>query len=258
MKKTIELNRKTITAMLTKDHSEKMSDMWSLSTSCRCNGNCQLYKDLPGCVCGKCFSEATLNQWSSLAAKLERNTDILCNTIIDYDLIPVITKKDIFRFEAFGDLINTTQFYNYYQFCIKNPGVMFALWTKNPWIIAAAFKKYEIKKPKNMIIVYSQKYLNENCVDPCELNRDIMSKYSFIDKTFTVYTLDWLLAVGIDPDTFINCGARSCNGCRKCYKKRTAKNIRELEKSDMKRWQRMKKQFTKTAIMKKAINELNH
>ena len=81
MKKTIELNRKTITAMLTRDHNDKMSNMWSLSTSCRCNGNCQLYKNLPGCVCAKCFAEATVNQWSSLAAKLKRNTDILCNFI---------------------------------------------------------------------------------------------------------------------------------------------------------------------------------
>lgn len=249
--KKIELTKKDINNMITKDHTGKMTDMWTLSTNCRCNGYCMIYKDIPGCVCGDCFAQATVNQWDSLDIKLKRNTDILCNTIIDYDLIPVITKKDIFRFEAFGDLMNTTQFYNYYQFCIKNPAVTFALWTKNPHIIKTAFAKYGIEKPANLIIVYSEKYFNGNVKHPNELVRDIMKKYDFIDKSFTVYTLDWLLAVGLDPDQFINCGARSCNKCRKCYNAGNGEiHIKELLKKDAKRWERMKEKFSKTEIVK--------
>ena len=59
-------------------------------------------------------------------------------------------------------------------------------------------------------------------------NADILADqadpgYDFIDKIFTVYDKDYISA----HDVSINCGAKSCLTCHKCYVKSKIKYINE-------------------------------
>ena len=101
---------------------------------------------------------------------------------------------------------------NYFHICKKNKHVHFALWTKNPWIIEEALDASE-RKPSNLQIIYSSPCINDQA-DP---------GYDFIDKIFTVYDKDYIST----HDVSINCGAKSCLTCHKCYVKSKIKYINE-------------------------------
>jgi hypothetical protein len=117
-----------------------------------------------------------------------------------------------FRFESFGDLNNAIQVINYFNICKKNPGVKFALWTKNPDYIAEAIRAGH-EKPENLNIVLSSLFLN----------KERKTRYSFIDKVFTVYDPEFIQ----ENKTEINCGAKNCFSCGLCYEKNGVRNIRE-------------------------------
>ena len=104
--------------------------------------------------------------------------------------------------EIIGDLINETQLINYFNICKKNPGTHFALWTKNPHIVKNVTDK--IKKPKNLQIILSSLFINHE-VD--------ISNMPYIDKVFTVYDQKTIN----EENIVINCGARNCLKCHKCY-----------------------------------------
>ena len=91
------------------------------------------------------------------------------------------------------------------------------MWTKNPGLIDKVIKAGR-EKPKNLIIIYSSPYIDK------PVNVDTYIKcYPFIDKVFTVYSKEYIRDHKID----INCGARSCLECGRCYSKRTGKEVRE-------------------------------
>lgn len=184
---------------------------------------------------GVCYSCAMNDQYSDLSAKLIRNSRILCD-VLPFESLPEFnppetgangTKKG--RFEAFADLSSVNQCINYFNTCVKNPGVNFAIWTKNPFIIDQCIKAGH-KKPDNLKILVSSLMKNET--------RDV-SAYSFVDHVFTVYTLDYLLdTMPADKiKSFINCGARSCANCGKCYDRGNDAPfyINEMEKADAKK-----------------------
>lgn len=200
-------------------HTGKMSGVISISTSVALNTRCQARAKDPDSICHFCFAAAMLEQYSDLGKKLARNTELLTTRELDPAEVPVINaeKWPMLRFESFGDLNNTTQVYNYFMIASVNHKCKAALWTKNPDIIAKAMAEYGIKKPSNLVIIYSSPKVNECAAD-------ILEKYSFIDKVFTVY----------DPETAkgvkINCGARDCKKCGRCYTKRTGAMVREILK----------------------------
>lgn len=192
-------------------HSGKMEGMQSLSTSCLCNKYCKNRSSNSELVCSHCYAQRQMKMYKNLNACLERNTEILTGRILKEAEIPMINAS-FFRFESFGDLINATQVINYFHICKKNKHVHFALWTKNSWIIEEAIESGE-KKPSNLQIVYSSPCLN-NPVDP---------GYEFVDKIFTVFDKDYIKKNGIE----INCGAKSCLLCNKCYRRSKEKYINE-------------------------------
>ena len=63
----------------------------------------------------------------------------------------------------------------------------------------------ELGKPDNLICVYSSDHLNQVSQD--------FSNYSWIDKVFTVYDKAYSKQNNVE----INCGARNCLTCHKCY-----------------------------------------
>lgn len=211
--------------MITTAMSGKMAGLWSLSTSTLMNPQCAKNAAIVGSICSKCYARTLLKMRKSLREKLEINTRILTAVIIPFECLPIINNL-YFRFEAFGDLMTSKQVVNYFNICKKNPAVNFALWSKNPHLIQAAIDQYKIEKPQNLNIIYSPLFMNV-----CN-GETIIKKYPFIDKVFTVYTLEYIQD---HPETVINCGGRSCINCLNCYKKGGNVYVNEMLKQDQKK-----------------------
>lgn len=198
---------------ITTGHTGKMEGIYSLSTSVLLNPYCQKRAQDKDSICSKCFAEKIANARKELRGCIARNTEILTNQIIPVKEWPVINQS-IFRFESFGDLNNETQFINYINFTKRNPRTTFALWTKNVGIVDRVFKS-GVKKPRNLIIIVSSPHLNT----------EVIPAHKWIDKVFTVYDKEAAQHVEI------NCGARDCLTCQRCYTKtREVEYIRELLK----------------------------
>lgn len=198
-----------------KSHTGKMTGIQSLSTNTALNERCQKNASVKGSICEHCFAASMLKRYSNLNDKLTSNYELLTSQILSLEDLPIITNL-YFRFEAFGDLATPEQVVNYFNICKVNKRVQFALWTKNPDIIEKAIKKYQIKKPTNLNIIFSSLFMNT-------VNEKTANKYSFIDKIFTVYDADYIT----ENDVKINCGARSCLTCLKCYTKNKTRYISE-------------------------------
>lgn len=184
-------------------HSGKMQGIRSLNTSVVLNAICQARAKIAGSICSKCYAKSLVAFRKSLRKVLEKNTRVLTSIVIPVKYWPVINDR-VFRFESFGDLNNSIQVINYFNFCLKNPETLFALWTKNPEFIAAAIADGHAK-PENLIIIQSSKHIN--VVDE--------PRYDFIDGVFTVYDAEYIEK----HDIAINCGARHCLSCMRCYTK---------------------------------------
>lgn len=195
---------------ITTKHTGKMHNMWSLSTSVRENPYCKAHRKIDGSICEECYAYAQMTRWASMQATFKRNGEILNSSVLPMDELPVINNL-LFRFESFGDIASETQVINYFNICKKNPKTDFALWTKNPWLIDAAIK-HGAKKPDNLQIILSSMFIGKEDVP----------KYDFIDKVFTVYPKG--------ADVEINCGARSCVTCQKCYHNNGIRVINETLK----------------------------
>lgn len=192
----------------------KMAGVNSISTSVLLNARCAKNAAIPGSICAHCYAMRYAGFRPALRRKLEMNTLLYARYVVPVEWLPVINDL-IFRFESFGDLNNAIQVENYFNIARKNSAVTFAQWTKNPDYIAAAIAAGN-EKPENVIVVYSS-ILKNVC------NNDITARYPFIDKIFTVYSPAYIAANNID----INCGARSCLGCQRCYNKNTEMYISE-------------------------------
>lgn len=142
-----------------------------------------------------------MGRYKTLNEATTRNAEILTASVLPAEVLPLIPSR-YFRFESFGDLINVNQVINYFNIARKNPDTLCALWTKNPHIVAKAIAAGH-DKPENLQIVLSSPLINK----PIKA-----TKYAFISKVFTVYDKEAAKAVNI------NCGARSCLACGRCYR----------------------------------------
>ena len=192
--------------------SGKMAGVNCLSTSNLVNPFCIARKKDPNSICFRCYADTTVKRYSALQRNMLNNTEILTERLFDVSEMPMINAS-IFRFEAFGDLLNDIQCVNYFRLCKANSGVRFALWTKNPGIVRQALKMES--KPENLVIILSSAKIGE---------RADAARFEFVDKTFTVYRKTEM------PPEKINCGARACLACQRCYSKDTETDIREYLK----------------------------
>lgn len=192
---------------ITVNHTGKMSDLYSISTSPLCNDLCMKRAENKDCICHYCYSQNMNKFMKTLRENLIKNTDILTTRILSDEEIPYINAPlGMFREEAFGDLVNEIQVVNYFSFARLNPHCKVALWTKNPWIIESAIKKYNLIKPENLRIIGSSYFLNTPMTA-------FYKRYWFIDNVFTVYTKKFIA----ENHIVINCGGKSCASCRACY-----------------------------------------
>lgn len=197
----------------TERHTGKMDGMASLSTSVIENPICRARAKVPGSICKECFATAMFKRYGdSFSDCFRKNTEVLTNIIIPVEEWPVVNYA-YFRLESFGDLQNVNQVINYFNFAKANKRTTFALWTKNPEFIRKAIEAGH-KKPKNLIIIQSS----------CFINKTDEAAGDFIDKVFTVYDKETIK----ENNVAINCGARNCLKCRRCYTKKAGiEQIRE-------------------------------
>lgn len=203
-------------------HSGKMENIESISTSCLCNDRCKKRMENKNFICSECYAAAQLEYRTNNQLKLKHNTEFYSYYELTKDCIPIITSR-IFRLESFGDLKNKLQFKNYCTIAKANKYTYFALWTKNPDIIAAALKD-GLKIPKNLDIIYS--IPKKDRIPTRQQMLNIKKKYPFIKKFFVVVTKEYQEKHKIK----INC-QKKCYSCLKCYTKADRKMlIIELEK----------------------------
>lgn len=197
------------------DHSGKMKGINSIGTSCAENPFCIERRKNGDSVCSHCYAATYMKMRKTLQQHLAENANILTTRLLKTNEIPV-TNAQVFRFESFGDLYNTTHLANYVLICERNPFTKFGLWTKNTWVLDELFNRNGVKKPDNLSIVVSSPLLNT------EMNLD-REKFWFVDHLFTVYDKKFIA----DNNVNVNCGANNCLGCQLCYHKGTDFYVRE-------------------------------
>lgn len=94
---------------------------------------------------------------------------------------------------------------------------------KNPWIIKKAIEN-GVKVPSNVVIIYSILATDFEVTQDFE-NR-VKACYPFVNKLFACYSKEYATAHNVA----INCGARSCFNCHRCYSKSGATVVTELIK----------------------------
>ena len=132
-------------------------------------------------------------------------------SITDSEIADIISKNPLCRFESMGDLACTVQARNYLSIARMNNGFDFALWTKNPAVLAYAIDTDS--KPVNLATVWSMSRVNL---------MDTTNKYDkYFDHKFIVVdndkTRDDYLAM--ESTYSCKCGKHSCIRCRHCYQK---------------------------------------
>lgn len=205
----------------------KMEGMISISTSVLTNPNCNKNSKIEGAICSHCYSRNMAGMYKALDAKNQRNTDILTTKIIPEDELPSVD-SDKFpwaRLEAFGDLHNETHLQNYMNLVRKNSGSKWALYTKMYHLVYEYFSKHDV--PENLTLVISSLMVNK----PIDISKfQELGKFKEGQlKVFTVYDKEYIAA---HPELKINCGAKSCFTCHRCYDQRKETEVNEILKSD--------------------------
>ena len=185
----------------------KMEEIDSISTDTTQNDYCLKQAKNKNSICFKCYSFKALNYKKSLLNVLDKNSRLLSQNLISNNLLPTIYKLYL-RFNSHGELINLIHLENLINIVNKNPQTTFALWTKRFDFIKEFFNKN--KKPKNLILVYSNS----------KLNKPLEKLPKYFDKTFNNITKDKV------EDFKINC-FQKCKDCLVCYTHNNIKTIIE-------------------------------
>ena len=131
--------------------------------------------------------------------------------ISDEEISDIVSQKPLCRFESMGDLACSLQAKNYLTIAKSNFSFDFALWTKNPAVLAFAIDSYG--KPANLATVLSMSRKNE------------MDKQAFIDRyrkyfnhMFVVADSDHVNELYQMENAYrCHCEHFSCIRCRHCY-----------------------------------------
>ena len=194
---------------------DKMSGFKSISGT---PFNCYCDKKAlnPEFICHDCYSRKQLKRYIDLHFKCAKNEYFYSNVELTIDDIPYLNDM-YFRFESFGELTSELKVKNYFLICEKNKNCYFTFFTKLPFIVDAAFKRYGLKKPGNCKFILSSSLKNIVATVP--------DAYKFIDATFTVFTKEYAKEHNIT----INC-LKKCIHCLKCYSDNDIVELFEIEK----------------------------
>ena len=188
----------------------KMENVRSISSFAGMNPSCMnLMKDA-ATVCSHCYAykQVMSGVYPQQRVALERNGKALSGSLLE--IVPNLSKREVFRFESHGDVINVTHARNFIRIAKANPTVNFSAFTKRPEIYKKAINE-EGGKPDNMNIVLSSPLINH------PLNDNVKKAYPFVDVIFTVYDKSYTPS----PNEWkCRCSRGSCNACRFCYTQR--------------------------------------
>ena len=195
----------------------KMTGMTVITSACTNNPHCEKLAKIDGAICQHCYAQRSLSYMRGPREAYVKNGILLSSGIIPKEELPYVN-AEFCRLESHGDLINETHLENYVNLCKKNRHAKFSLWTKQWHIVENYFATH--KAPKNLTIIFSSLMVNKQM--DIQKYKDMGLKC----KVFTVYDKKYLKE---HKDVVINCGARSCITCQKCY---TSKEevINEIQK----------------------------
>jgi len=206
---------------ITKKMTGKLTGISSLNTDPFSNPFCMKMSKQPNNVCSQCYSQAMLKAYRKACQKpWKENGEILSERLLTPQELPKIN-KEVFRFSAHGEIINTTMYKNYLAIAKANPGTTFAIWTKRKDIISKVGKC----DLGNVILIYSSPSLDK-------VPSDVPKNF---DKVFTVFTPEVALANGVE----VNCGKKKCIECMLCYTHNDVTYINEIIKSKQHIWNHM-------------------
>ena len=224
----------------------KMEGINNISSNTLTNEYCIKQKDKKDIICNKCYSFKGLNFRKSMVNVLQNNSELLSNSIIEWDNLPRIFDL-YFRFSSHGELINLNHLENLNNICLKNPKTTFTLWSKRFDIVKKFFDNNE--KPSNLILIYSNPVLNKpleklpkyfdktfNNIIKLSYKDFYNQKIMFIDKKDINKTLRANIKKdyetyknNFDKDNNINC-FQKCKDCLICYTFNNVKTIIEKAK----------------------------
>jgi len=201
---------------VTKKMTGKMKGFKSINSNPITNQFCMAMSTCKIAVCHKCYSTKMLTTvYKKLAQPaFERNNKILSESVLPLSDLPIIKEK-YFRFHAHGELINLNHITNFMNIAIKNKDTTFGFWTKRIDLVYEYINSVN-KVPNNVVMIYSKPLIDQNIT--------IAPKH--FDKVFSVYTKEYVEKNKVK----INCGARNCLECLRCYKKTTGISVREVLK----------------------------
>lgn len=197
------------------NHTAKMAGMESLSTNNKVNERCAKNKCIPGSICEFCFADRQIDMFSSMDKPLTINYLLLNYKVLPVSILPIINRQYA-RFESFGDAASAIQAINYCNICTAheiNRNCNFAAWSKNPDYWYPAFRM--VGKPENLSFGVSSLFLNKENTIP--------EKYKkYVDFLFTVFETE---KAAVEAGFTVNCGARHCLSCLRCYKANKSKEL---------------------------------
>ena len=176
--------------------SGKMLGIPSLNTDTPSNKFCQgMYNSKQDIICNECYSMNMLTTFrKNCKPKFLNNSKYLSTKIHPREYLP-ICPSNVGRFHSHGELINSIHLENIMNICLNQPMTTFTLWTKRANIVNRVLKNRA--KPKNLILVYSNKYIDR---------LDIKLPKHF-DKVFNNVS---------SKANNVNCEGK-CLDCMKCY-----------------------------------------
>ncbi len=176
--------------------SGKMLGIPSLNSDTTSNPFCKAMSSRENnIICSSCYSMSMLKTYrKNCVPKFKEVGEYLSSRVHEFDYLPKVASP-VARFHSHGELINLTHCINLFNICYKQPLVTFALWTKREHLVRKTIKL--IDKPKNLILIYSNPYLDK-------LDVDVPDQF---DKVFNNVTQD---------NDKVNCHS-SCIDCMKCY-----------------------------------------
>lgn len=200
----------------------KLEDFYSISSSPNINEFCAARAKDARLICHECFSLASMHYKKELKLALEYNSIVFSTWLFSETALATIKIPNVIgyaRIESHGDVRNVIHCRNYIRMIRVHSWLNFGVWSKNLGFYSIAFNIES--KPENMTFIASSPMYNTVMKIP--------EKFQwFVDHTFTVYRKQHAHENNID----INCGARSCATCLKCYKKDTTFDISEMLKQD--------------------------
>jgi hypothetical protein len=204
-------------------HTNKMEGMVSINTSTVKNPFC-IKAAKTDTVCKICYArklEAFYGHGNGYIGSYKDNGELLSKGLLSNEDVAAVIKKlskfKMVRFHAFGELINVVHLYNYLKIVEAAPDKTFALWSKRVDLMRKLDSKL---KPKNLITIYSTPRI--------DVIKPVIPKG--FDKVFTVYSRKFAK----DNDIDINCGAKKCFTCKRCYSFDGPTYINELIKKEKK------------------------